>query len=97
MPDVTIGAVPAYLAVPVGSSAPWPGAVVIHESWGLNRDIRAHADRLAADGYLALAPDDDPVAEHAAGEPLSAEDLTAKDPQPSTRSRTNTRPTRLRS
>jgi len=31
--------------------------VVIHESWGLNGDIRTHADRVAAQGYLALAPD----------------------------------------
>src|SRR5580693_9169544 len=47
-----------YLAVPAGPPpAPWPGVVVIHESWGLNGDIRAHADRLAAQGYLALAPD----------------------------------------
>ncbi len=57
MPDVTVGLTPGYLAVPAGSPGPWPGVVVIHEVFGLNRDIRGHADRLAALGYLALAPD----------------------------------------
>ncbi len=57
MPDVTVGATTAYLAVPFGSPGPWPGVVVIHEAFGLNADTRGHADRIAALGYLALAPD----------------------------------------
>jgi carboxymethylenebutenolidase len=58
MPDVTIGSsrLRGYLAVPDGDG-PWPGVVVLQEVFGLNDDIRAHADRLAAVGYLAVAPD----------------------------------------
>lgn len=34
-----------------------PGVVVVQEWWGLNPHIRSIADRLAAAGYNALAPD----------------------------------------
>jgi carboxymethylenebutenolidase len=57
VPEVTVGPTSGYLAVPAASPGPWPGVVVIHEIFGLNRDIRAHADHLATLGYLALAPD----------------------------------------
>jgi len=58
MPAITLpGAVGAHLASPPVGAGPWPGVVVLHESFGLNDDIRQQADRLAAAGYLALAPD----------------------------------------
>ncbi|MCW2666744.1 MAG: Carboxymethylenebutenolidase [Frankiales bacterium] len=47
----------AYLAVPAVGAGPWPGVVVLHEAFGLTDDTRQQADRLAAAGYLALAPD----------------------------------------
>src|SRR3954451_20338185 len=47
----------AHLAVPPVGQGPWPGVVVLHESLGLTADIRQQADRLAAAGYLAVAPD----------------------------------------
>ena len=58
MPEVTVGDKAAYLAVPVGSPGPWPGVVVIHEAFGLNADIRGHADRLAGHSFMSskLAP-----------------------------------------
>lgn len=47
----------AHLAVPPVGSGPWPAVVVLHEIFGLTDDIRQQADRLAAAGYLAVAPD----------------------------------------
>ena len=44
-----------YLAVP--SSAKGPGVVVIQEWWGLTSHIASITDRLAAAGFVALAPD----------------------------------------
>lgn len=46
----------AYLSQPQGAG-PWPGVVLIHEIFGLNDDIRALTEGVAAMGYLALAPD----------------------------------------
>jgi carboxymethylenebutenolidase len=38
-----------------GSS--WPGVVMIHEAWGLDEELRRQADRLAAAGFVVMAPD----------------------------------------
>jgi carboxymethylenebutenolidase len=45
-----------FLAVPEGKG-PFPGIIVIQEWWGLNDWIKENAKRLAAQGYVALAPD----------------------------------------
>jgi carboxymethylenebutenolidase len=44
-----------YLAVPASGSG--PGVVVIQEWWGLDDHIADITDRLAAEGFVALAPD----------------------------------------
>lgn len=44
-----------YLALP--ESGKGPGIIVIQEWWGLTDHIRDVADRLAAQGFVALAPD----------------------------------------
>ncbi len=45
-----------YLVLPDGAG-PHPGAVVIHEAYGLNQNIRQVTERLGAEGYAALAVD----------------------------------------
>ncbi|MEZ5591490.1 MAG: dienelactone hydrolase family protein [Gammaproteobacteria bacterium] len=59
MPDITLtgpdGEFTGYLARP--SRLPAPGILVIQEIFGVNQDMRAHCDQLAADGYIALCPD----------------------------------------
>ena len=45
----------AYVATPAGPVR--GGIVVIHEIWGLQDHITDIADRFAAEGYLAVAPD----------------------------------------
>jgi carboxymethylenebutenolidase len=45
-----------YLARP-DTPGSHPGVLLIHEWWGLNEDITALADALAAEGYVVLAPD----------------------------------------
>jgi len=50
------GKMPAFLARP-GGSGPFPGVVVVQEAFGLNGQIKKVAERIAAEGYAALAPD----------------------------------------
>jgi carboxymethylenebutenolidase len=47
----------AYLSLPKEGKAPYPGIVVVHEWWGLNEHIQHWSDRLAAEGYAAIAVD----------------------------------------
>ena len=51
-----VGDLPVHRAVPSGEG-PWPALVLVHEVFGLDDQMRGHADRLAAMGYLVLAPD----------------------------------------
>jgi carboxymethylenebutenolidase len=49
------GTADGYLAVPDSGSG--PGVIVIQEYWGLVGHIKDVADRFAAEGFVALAPD----------------------------------------
>ena len=47
----------AYVAEPASPAGVRGGVVVIHEIWGLVEHITSIADRFAAEGYVAVAPD----------------------------------------
>ncbi|NJN58084.1 MAG: dienelactone hydrolase family protein [Leptolyngbyaceae cyanobacterium SL_5_9] len=49
--------VTGYLARPAEATEPLPALIVIHEWWGLNDNIRMMTERLAGEGYTALAVD----------------------------------------
>jgi carboxymethylenebutenolidase len=51
-----LGSVSGHLAKPTGNG-PWPAVIVIQEWWGLDAQTESIADRFAAIGYLAFAPD----------------------------------------
>lgn len=53
--DIGGRTIPAYRSVPAGDVR--GGVVLIHEIWGLVDHIKNVADRLAAEGYLVIAPD----------------------------------------
>ncbi len=59
MPKVTYrapaGELSGYLAVP-STEGPWPGVIVVQDVRGMTADLRRISDRLAAAGYLTLAP-----------------------------------------
>ena len=46
----------AYVATPAGQR-PWPGVIVLHDIFGLWGVTRSHADWMAQEGSLAVAPD----------------------------------------
>jgi carboxymethylenebutenolidase len=46
-----------HFVFPADMVDPLPALIVVHEWWGLNDDIRAVADKLAAEGYIVLAVD----------------------------------------
>jgi carboxymethylenebutenolidase len=59
MPDIDFpagdGTTPGYLATPAAGHG--PATIVLQEWWGMDDHIRSICDRLAAEGFYALAPD----------------------------------------
>ena len=65
--------VQGYLAIPQSGSGEGPGVVVIQEWWGLVPHIKDVCERLASEGFVALAPD--LYHGHSASEPGEAQKL----------------------
>jgi carboxymethylenebutenolidase len=61
----------AYLTLP--SREPRGGVIVVHDSWGLTDAVKTAVDRLAREGYVALAPD--LMNGQVTGDPLRADDF----------------------
>ena len=59
MVDVKSGTetIQAYVATPAGGVKNAPAIVVVQEWWGLTDWVKGVADRFAAQGYVAIAPD----------------------------------------
>ncbi len=59
MPYAEVGdeLVYGYFVAPSDMFEPLPAVIMIHEWWGLTDEMRARADRLAAQGYIVLAID----------------------------------------
>jgi len=50
------GKMDAYVAQPKGAGS-YPGIVVVQEAFGVNDHIKKVTERIAAEGYVAIAPD----------------------------------------
>jgi len=61
----------AYLTLP--TREPRGGVIVVHDSWGLTDAVKTAVDRLAREGYVALAPD--LMNGQVTGDPLRAQDF----------------------
>ena len=47
----------AYLSFPQTGNGPFPGLLLFQEAFGVNGHIRSVADKLAAQGYIVIAPE----------------------------------------
>jgi carboxymethylenebutenolidase len=54
--DVSGSPMQAYLVKPPADTGPWPAVIVLMEIFGVNSHIRAVTERIAAEGYVAIAP-----------------------------------------
>jgi len=55
--EVNGGHMPSYMAWPDNNSeGPWPAVIVFMEIFGVNSHIRSVTERIAQEGYVAIAP-----------------------------------------